>query len=401
MKSDQAEKIYNFVRHSVMAVSNIFLYSINHPQVGNLCEKGITALKEAIANNPDLSLMVIDGELIHDGTMLKKSMYFARFAQLLANRGIGSVRFTREIDTSELKNFIGNLAKKGGKEEPICSSPNILLGKVEVCHTLPGEEGSVAGPEPEGPGGSKISEGEIAKLMEIYDEVQKHKKLRVVGIQEIVNGIVDILKQGSTPFLGLAPLRSADEYTFTHSLDVCSLNIAQAMGLGIEGQLLYDIGISAMLHDIGKLFVPVEIINKPGSLDKKEWLLMKQHTIRGAEYLLGLPGIPKLAVITAFEHHMKFNYAGYPEAPKGWKQNLCSQITTISDHFDAMRTRRSYRNALETEQVISFMNEKLGSELHPGLTKNFFKILRRYNLEQKQEGGKKEVVILSPFEIGP
>jgi len=390
MNPDPAEKIYNFVRHTVMAISNVFLYSIDHPQVSNLCAKGILSLKEAMGNDPDISFMVIDGELIHNGILLKKSTYFARLAQLLANRGIGSVRITRDVATSEMQDFILNLAKKGSKQDPIYSSPNIYLGKVEVRHTLSGDTGLAAGDTPKGPGNPEMSGDEIAKLMEIYEEVQKYKKLKVVGIHEIVNGIVDILKQGITPFLGLAPLRSADEYTFTHSIDVCSLNIAQAMGLGIEGQLLYDIGIAAMLHDIGKLFVPVEIINKPGSLDKNEWSLMKQHTIRGAEYLLGLPGIPKLAVITAFEHHMKFNYAGYPEAPKGWKQNLCSQITTISDHFDAMRTRRSYRNALETEQVISFMSDKLGSELHPGLTKNFFKILKRYNLEQGQEFSRKD-----------
>lgn len=382
MNPEPAEKIYNFVRHIVMAISNVFLYSIDHPQVSNLCAKGILSLKEAMGNDPDISFMVIDGELIHDGMMLKKSMYFSRLAQLLANRGIGSVRITHDVDISEMKDFILNLAKKGNKLDPICSSPNIHLGKVEVRRTQPRDAELAAPDTPKGSGYPEMSGDEIAKLMEIYEEVQKHKRLRVVGIQEIVNGIVDILKQGTTPFLGLAPLRTADEYTFTHSIDVCSLNITQAMGLGIEGQLLYDIGIAAMLHDIGKLFIPVEIINKPGSLDKKEWSLMKQHTIRGAEYLLGLPGIPKLAVVTAFEHHMKFNYGGYPEAPKGWKQNLCSQITTISDHFDAMRTRRSYRGALETEQVISFMNDKLGIDLHPGLTKNFFRILTQHNLIQ-------------------
>ena len=381
MNPDQTEKIYNFIRNTAMAISNVFLYSFDHPQVSNLCAKGILSLKEAMGNDPEISFMVIDGELIHDGILLKKSMYFARLAQLLANRGIGSVRITRDVGTAEMEGFILNLAKKGSKHDPIYSSPNIHLGKMEVRRAWPGDTELAAADTPKGPGSPEMSGDEIAKLMEIYEEVQKHKKLKVVGIHEIVNGIVDILNQGITPFLGLAPLRSTDEYTFAHSIDVCSLNIAQAMGLGIEGQPLYDIGIAAMLHDIGKLFIPVEIINKPGSLDKKEWSLMKEHPIRGAEYLLGSPGIPKLAVITAFEHHMKFNYAGYPEAPKGWKQNLCSQITTISDHFDAMRTRRSYRSALETEQVISFMGDKLGIELHPGLTKNFLQILKQNNRE--------------------
>jgi len=389
MNPSQTEKVYNFVRRTMMAISNVFLYSFDHPQVSNLCAKGVLEIQEAMGNDPEISFMVIDGELIHNGILLKKGLYFARFSQLLANRGIGSLRITRDVDSSEMKNFILNLARKGSQHDPIFSSPHILLGKIEVRRAHLGGMESATTDTTKDSDNPPISGNEIAKLMEIYEGVQKHKKLKVVGIHEIVNGIVDILKQGITPFLGLAPLRSTDEYTFTHSIDVCSLNIAQAMGLGIDGQLLYDIGIAAMLHDIGKLFIPIEIINKPESLDKKEWSLMKQHPIRGAEYLLGLPDIPKLAVITSFEHHMKFNYAGYPEAPKGWKQNLCSQITTISDHFDAMRTRRSYRNALETEEVISFMSDRLGIELHPGLTKNFFQILKRYNLEQGQEVFKK------------
>jgi len=135
------------------------------------------------------------------------------------------------------------------------------------------------------------------------------------------------------------------------------------MGLGIDGQLLYDIGIAAMLHDIGKLFIPIEIIN-----NRNLWIrrngMMKQHPIRGAEYLLGCR-ISEIGSDYSFEHHMK-SIMRLSGSPKGWKQNLCSQITTISDHFDAMRTRRSYRNALETEEVISFMSDRLGIELHPG-----------------------------------
>jgi HD-GYP domain-containing protein (c-di-GMP phosphodiesterase class II) len=162
------------------------------------------------------------------------------------------------------------------------------------------------------------------------------------------------------------------------------------MGLQVDGQLLRDIGIAALLHDIGKLFIPIEIINKPGKLDDAEWVLMKQHPVKGAEYLLASPGVGRVAIVTAFEHHMKFNNKGYPEAPEGWRQNLCSQMTTISDIFDAMRTKRSYRSSMETKQIISFMWSLMGIELHPALTKNFFKILARFSLNQKPEDWKGE-----------
>ena len=149
------------------------------------------------------------------------------------------------------------------------------------------------------------------------------------------------------------------------------------MALGIEGQSLHDIGIAALLHDIGKLFIPSEILNKPGKLDAAEWALIQQHPIRGAQYLIDIPGISRLASVTAFEHHIKFNYGGYPKISANWKQNLCSQMTTISDFFDALHTNRSYRSSLDADQIAAIMHDRTGIDFNPALIKNFFKILKR------------------------
>jgi hypothetical protein len=385
MNAGREERVHNFIRHMVTAISNASLYSPNHPQVGRLCARGLAHLVEAMENEPSISFLVIDDELILDGSSLGNDMYLTRFAQVLAAHGIGSVQIVRSVELREMEAFVISLSKRGNGRDAVRSSENIRLGKVEVRHAQPGDTNLKVNNIGQGPAGIDIGSVEMAKIMEIYEEVRRHKKLRVVGIQEIVAGIIETLKQDATPFLALAPLRSMDEYTFTHSINVCILNLAQAMGLQVEHQLLRDIGIAALLHDIGKLFIPLEIINKQDKLDDAEWALMKQHPLKGAEYLLASPGIGRLAVVTAFEHHMKFQNNGYPEVPQGWKQNFCSQMTTISDIFDAMRTKRSYRSSMETKQVISFMWSLMGLELHPALTKNFFKILARFSLGHKPE----------------
>ena len=177
--------------------------------------------------------------------------------------------------------------------------------------------------------------------------------------------------------LAMASLRSTDEYTFTHSTNVCILNIAQAMALGIEGQLLHDIGIAAMLHDIGKLFIPEEILTKTDKLTPEEFEIMKQHPALGAKHLLDTPGVPRLAVTTAYEHHLKYNLSGYPQVQAGWQPNLCSQLTMISDFFDALRTRRSYRDPIELRRIARMMWDMMGTDLHPVLTRNFLQILSR------------------------
>ncbi len=395
MNAVREESIHNFIRHMVTAISNASLYAPGHPQVGRLCSRGLAELVASMDNEPSISLMVIDDEVIHNGSSLGNDMYLIRFAQVLAAHGIGSVQIYRSIDLREIEALVISLSKKGDGHEAFRSSVNIRLGKVEVRHVEPGEAGPAVHKINQGLAATDMNSEEMAKLMEIYEEVRRQKKLRVMGIQEIVGGIIETLKQDTTPFLALAPLRSMDEYTFTHSVNVCVLNLSQAMGLRVDAQLLRDIGIAALLHDIGKLFIPIEIINKPGNLDDAEWVLMKQHPVKGAEYLLASPGVGRLATVTAFEHHMKFNNKGYPGGPEGWRQNLCSQMTTISDIFDAMRTKRSYRSSMDTRQVISFMWSLMGTELHPALTKNFFKILARFSLDQKPEDrqGKDEPVL--------
>ena len=217
---------------------------------------------------------------------------------------------------------------------------------------------------------------ELAKRVYYSAELKNNKKLAAGGIRDVVSGFVNSFKQESDTLLAFAPLRALDEYTFTHSTNVCILNLAQAMALGIDGPLLHDIGIAAMLHDIGKLFVPEEVLNKAGKLSDEEWEMIRQHPLRGAQYLLDTPGVPRLAIVTAYEHHMKFNLGGYPRIAEGWQQNLCSQMTTVSDFYDALRTKRAYRGALEFETVAATMLDLAGTDLHPALTRNFLKVLK-------------------------
>ena len=232
-----------------------------------------------------------------------------------------------------------------------------------------------------------ISSEELARVMEVYEAVQNNKQLHVVGLSEIVGGFIDVFAGYSDPLLTLVPLRNMDEYTFTHSLNVCLLNLAQATALGVEGQMLHDLGLSAMLHDVGKLFIPEEILNKPGKLDEKEWLLMKEHPVRGAEYLLDTPGVPRMAVINAYEHHLRFDLRGYPHVKDDWQQNLCSQITTISDIYDSLRTKRPYREPIDRSTVLENIEELMGSQLHPLLVENFLRLMKDVAQKKDTERG--------------
>ena len=117
------------------------------------------------------------------------------------------------------------------------------------------------------------------------------------------------------------------------------------------------------------------------TLTEDEWALIRQHPQKGAEYLLGSPGVPRLAVINAYEHHLHYNLRGYPRVGDDWRQNLCSQMTTIADIFDSLRTRRSYHEPLTLDAVLTRLEELKGAQLHPALTDNFVNLMRRVHPE--------------------
>ncbi|MBT1073100.1 HD-GYP domain-containing protein [Pelotalea chapellei] len=365
--------ITGFIRHLLAATANASLYGMAHPQVRRLTSDAFESLLKALEDRQAFSLLVIDNELVVEGVPQEQSLFMGRFVQILTTRGIGHVKISAGISRQEVEGFIAGLARQGDSSHGMVSSEHLRLGRVKMRQE---EEGAA---DPFNPR-IKIPEmpaHERAHFMDIYETVKKRRKLHMTGISEIVSGFVDVFRQEGKPLMVMAALRETDEYTFTHSTNVCILNMAQAMAMGIEGQMLNDIGIAAMLHDIGKLFVPEEILVKKGSLTLDEIEIMRKHPTKGARYLMDAPGVPRLAISTAFEHHMKFNFNGYPKVPAGWQQNLCSQMTNISDVFDALRTRRPYHEPMELPEIANIMLNIIGTDLHPVLTRNFLKIISR------------------------
>jgi len=379
MNAVQKQSFGEFVRCAVTAVSNGSLYSGDHPQVIRLCQKGFYHLQETMEGQAGISFMGIDGAIVCEGDRIDDNLFMNRFAQTLKTKGVEHVEIRRGITGEELQAFIASLIKKKGGSPATIATPHIRLGKIDVAMTQSAASALRSKAEKEGL--LDVPMAELDLLKEIFNDVKRQRSLRVVGIQEIVAALVESVQQEAIPLNALIPIRNLDEYTFSHSLNVCILNLAQAMAMGLEGQSLHDIGVAALLHDIGKLFIPEEVLNKPGKLNEEEWTLMRQHPLRGAQYLMEISGTPRLAVVTAFEHHMKFNHTGYPTISADWKQNLCSQMTTVSDFFDALHTHRSYRSSLDLGQIRVLMHERSGQEFNPVLMKNFFKILKDFTPE--------------------
>ena len=129
---------------------------------------------------------------------------------------------------------------------------------------------------------------------------------------QAVEGLAEAVTQNRTALVALTAMRNYDNYTFTHMVNVSILTMGQARALGIDGRLLREFGLSALMHDIGKVRTPKEILNKPDKLTDEEFVIMRRHTVDGAEILRRTPEMPILAPVVAFEHHLRLDGTGYP-----------------------------------------------------------------------------------------
>ncbi|MDX2494011.1 MAG: HD domain-containing protein [Desulfuromusa sp.] len=366
MISNRDNHMQKLIRLLTTAAANAALYHPEHRQVLRLNKQALSTLHQLFNLHSDITLKVIEEQLIFANRPIEENLAVTRLIESLTRNGISHLQIEPDVSAEELLALIIILSKTPDKQIEIKGSQNIHFGQIEIRYK---------DSESTHLDLADIAECEADRFMDLYQSVRNKQKLEMTGIIDIVNGFVDAFNSQSDSFMAIAPLRSMDEYTYTHSTNICMLNLAQAKVLGIEGQLLNDIGIAAMLHDVGKMFISPDILSKSGKLDKEEWRVMQQHPRLGAEYLLNTPGVPRLAVVTAYEHHMSYDNTGYPKTAHPWQQHICSQMTAISDTYDAMRTHRAYEDSLETDQIISIMLDLAGNKLHPQLTYSFLQIL--------------------------
>ena len=154
-----------------------------------------------------------------------------------------------------------------------------------------------------------------------------------------------------------------------------ALSMAQERALNLDGSMMREFGFAALMHDIGKVNTPLEILNKPGKLTVDEFKVMKQHVTDGAHILRRTPEMPALAAIVAFEHHLKQDLSGYPENIGHRKLNLCTMIVSIADVFDALRSNRPYREGLATSRIKSIMSEQGNPAFNQTLLRRFVNLM--------------------------
>lgn len=374
----ERQAIQDALRQISAALAAATLYAPEHQQVQVLIPQVLESLERLLNKQSELTFLIVKKDLLLDGKPLERTPHTERIARLLYSRNVGFIRFSEGINSKEIELLLR--VAMGLEEAELFNSatPHIDYGEVDTQ-----DDRETVRPIARF---EELTDEELQSISDFYDVIGDQENLDVRKVSSIIAGFVSAFQQEANPLLALVPLRMEDEYTFTHSINVSILNLAQGTSLGLEEQLLHDVGIAGMLHDAGKIFVDKEIIRKPGQLSDEEWKQMQQHPSRGAQYLMNQEGIPQVAICTAFEHHMRYDKTGYPKVPKDWQINLCSEMTMISDTFDALRTRRSYKEPWDFLKISGLMLELAGKQLNPYLVMNFLKVLEGLG-EQVIESG--------------
>ncbi len=354
-------KITELISHIITALSNCSLYSEEHPLVGEFSEKALGVMEGLFTDDTLAFTLLGDSIVFNNNPVTDKGTHLSNFKRRLRRKGIEKIIIRKGLTLEELKKFIAGVSSA----EKVASSPHLSVGMVEV--KLRSEGADV----------SALVNENITKVKGIYQGIAKFKRLDMVSLEDAVAGFITTLKRETNVLRIVSPVKSYSEYTYVHATNVSVLTIFQAEALGMKGESLHDVGLAGLLHDVGKMFVSKDVLDKETKLDLEDWNAIKRHPVFGARYLATLSEIPKLALITAFEHHMKFDGTGYPDTKRrSRRQHIMSQMVAIADVFDALRTKRPYHAPLESATVAQFMREARGKDFNPVLVENFLGALK-------------------------
>jgi HD-GYP domain-containing protein (c-di-GMP phosphodiesterase class II) len=377
--ADTVQATDGFLRHMgreflhvlYTAFRSLKLYPVENAQVQKALDDLSHTTKHLLDVEKELELRLQGEFLFVNSTRLRLDLdNYASFSHILGvlrQCGIGAVRIDEGVDRKQLQVFVSLLLSYATKE----ATPNKVFelgqkladaGVAQIGVEPPLETDEDAEDEERQKEAAKRTYARsVAVTKEVINSIRMGRTANVKKVKRAVQAIVDQVLNNEASLVGLTTLRDYDEYTFTHSVNVCIFSVALGRKLGLTKLQLYDLGLAALFHDVGKSRVPLEVLNKEGGLTDEEWRIMQAHPWLGVLTLFGLRGygeIPYRGMVVAYEHHMKTDLTGYPKSLRPRELSIFSKIVSVADGFDAATSRRVYQTVpIQPDQVLKEMWE--------------------------------------------
>ncbi|HEU4587242.1 MAG TPA: HD domain-containing phosphohydrolase [Gemmatimonadales bacterium] len=388
------------------ALRSLKLYPVENATVQKALDDLDRSTRGLLETEGEIEMRLAGDFIFVNATRLRLELdNYAAFSHILTQFrtfDIGTLRVHAGMDRTQWQIFLSLLLSLPGRvsDADLLTELQRRLAEggaraIELERAVAQQEGLQESEEAREVAKRTYSQG-VAVTREVITSVRMGRAASVKRVKRAVQMIVDQVLNNETSLMGLTTIRDYDEYTFTHSVNVCIFSVALGKKLGLSKLQLYDLGMTALLHDIGKARVPTEVLNKTGGLNEDEWKIMQSHPWLGALTLFGLRGydeIPYRSILVAYEHHMKSDLSGYPRSIRPRTLGIFSRIVAVADGFDAATTRRVYQTVpIEPDQVLREMWENPKRGYDGILVKALINLLGIYPVGT--------CVILDTFEVG-
>jgi putative nucleotidyltransferase with HDIG domain len=363
----------DLVRRLAAALRAGELYASAHP----LVQRSLDALQAATTKNLQNSQTAVIGFIgndvvVNDVRLGKFSASLIGFVRDMRDRDIEKITFAAGVSKEELRGFVEAL---GDRRSTVPLAERLMargVRRVTIGRIIvEGDDGGHTGIAV----ARKVYSTAVETAEMLWQQAKAGDQPDPNSARKIIESLAKVVTQDRTSLMALTALKKYDNYTFTHMVNVSVLAMSQARALNLEGTILREFGFAALMHDIGKVNTPLEVLNKPDKLTKEEFDIMKRHVVDGAHILRKTPEMPALAPIVAFEHHLKQDLSGYPEKIGHRKLNLCTMIVSIADVFDALRSNRPYRQGMASDRIRAIMGERDSPAFNQKLLKRFVNIM--------------------------
>lgn len=374
------EKIESSLKDLLASLQTARLYGTKHPLFDKAVDKAYVVLQEILEARPELTFGIVGEELAFEKEIFFELSKMSKPVIIfLKNKGVERIAFYRGLAKSELFELMEFLAapKDEAAKDPseyllLRGIKNISVGRLMVGAKTGGAQVS-----------SRVQEAlNVLTLLQSNVQSVSQSIANVIDTQTMdhlvfkfaINSIMENLTTQYQEFLKLMTIKRYDMGTYAHLLNVSILVMYFASKIGLSKEIVLEMGIAGLFHDIGKMYISRKIIRKPDRLTEDEFVLMKSHTVLGAELLMGqTEALGMLPVVVAFEHHLKHDLKGYPKInylPK--KPHMASMIVSICDVYDALSERRGYKADYPPDMIYNLIIKEKGTSFDPWLVDKFF-----------------------------
>jgi len=357
------------------------LYPDDHPAVGHACRGLFDVIAAFHAEGADVPLTFFEDEvLLGEQVLTEDSLLFDQLIRDMESIGAGSITFMRGTTPEEVERFAIVVGARVDEVQALEGGMATLVERVRCPHILVSTVSVVRDDVEVDEGDARelaktTYTGALGLLRELERLIRGNRELNAAQIKSTARSLVDSILRNRYAMLELSGLKSFDEYTLYHSVNVAILSLALGSALTRDYRFLSALGVGAILHDVGKMSVDLSVLNKTGPLTSDEWAEMRHHPVRGAEVVAMTSGIDRASLVCVLEHHMRYDLGGYPRRQPERPQHIASRIVAVADAYDAMTSQRPYSAPRMQDEAMGILVKNAGSALDPALVRQFVDML--------------------------